>query len=198
MIENKISAAEAMQMSLLKAQKKNIEADTNLKEANANKTNGVDTEKAGAEIKNLEATVDKIGEEIKTFRVQRRLMSLEMSVKREEIDKIGQEIQNLKASKELTEQQKESLIISTAQSVLTQKMQRAVMRGELKLQDAQINKMAEDIRQGWKRLEIEEGKNDIEQLFNNWKMDYPGLNDWIGHGLNELEEGMKELIDKIR
>ena len=40
--------------------------------------------------------------------------------------------------------------------------------------------------------------NDIEQLFNNWKMNYPGLNDWIGHGLNELEEGMKELIDKIR
>ena len=68
-----------------------------------------------------------------------------MSVKREEIDKIGQEIQNLKASKELTEQQKESLIISTAQSVLTQKMQRAVMKGELKLQNAQIIKMGEDI-----------------------------------------------------
>ena len=30
-------------------------------------------------------------------------------------------------------------------------------------------------------LEIEEGKNDIEQLFNNWKMNYPGLNDWIVH-----------------
>ena len=79
------------------------------------------------------------------------------------------------------------------------------MRGELKLQNAQINKMAEDIKQGWKRLEIEEGKNDIEQgkndieqIFNNWKMEYPGLNDWVGHGLNELEEGMKELINKIR
>ena len=46
--------------------------------------------------------------------------------------------------------------------------------------------------------DIVTGKNDIEQLFNNWKMNYPGLNDWIGHGLNELEEGMKELIDKIR
>ena len=133
MIENKISFAEAMQMSLLDAQKKNIEADTKLKEADANKTSGVDTELAGAEIKILEATVDKIGEEIKNFGVQRELMSLEMSVKRGEIDKIAQEIQNLKASKELTEQQKESLIISTAQSVLTQKMQRAVMRGELKL-----------------------------------------------------------------
>ena len=185
-------------MSLLDAQKKNIEADTKLKEADANKTSGVDTELAGAEIKILEATVDKIGEEIKNFGVQRELMSLEMSVKRGEIDKIAQEIQNLKANKELTEQQKESLKISTAQSVLTQKMQRAVMRGELKLQDAQINKMAEDIRQGWKRLEIEEGKNDIEQIFNNWKMEYPGLNDWVGHGLNELEEGMKELINKIR
>ena len=119
MIDNKITLAEAMQMSLLEAQKNNIDADTKLKEADANKTSGVDTEKAGAEIKILEATVDKIGEEIKNFGVQRELMNLEMSVKRGEIDKIAQEIQNLKASKELTEQQKESLIISTAQSVLT-------------------------------------------------------------------------------
>ena len=64
----------------------------------------------------------------------------------------------------MTGKQKESLIISTAQSVLTQKMQRAVMKGELKLQNAQIIKMGEDIKQGWKRLEIEEGKNDIEHL----------------------------------
>ena len=89
-----------MQMSLLDAQKKNIEADTKLKEANANKTSGVDTELAGAEIKNLEATVNKIGEEIKNFAVHRRLMSLEVSVKREEIDKIGQEIQNLMGTME--------------------------------------------------------------------------------------------------
>ena len=93
MIENKLNLAEAMQMSLLDAQKKNIEADTKLKEADANKTSGVDTEKAGAEIKILEATVDKIGEEIKNFGVQRELISLEMSVKRGEIDKIAQEIQ---------------------------------------------------------------------------------------------------------
>ena len=98
----------------------------------------------------------------------------------------------------MTEQQKESLIISTAQSVLTQKMQRAVMKGELKLQNAQIIKMGEDIKQGWKRLEIEEGKNDIEQIFNNWKMEYPGLNEWVGHGLDDLEKGMKELINKIK
>ena len=79
-----------------------------------------------------------------------------------------------------------------------QKMQRAVMRGELKLQNAQIIKMGEDIKQGWKRLEIEEGKNDIEQIFNNWKMQYPGLNDWAGHGLDELEKGLKELIDIMK
>ena len=43
MIENRMNLAEAMQMSLLDAQKKNIEADTKLKEADANKTSGVDT-----------------------------------------------------------------------------------------------------------------------------------------------------------
>ena len=53
MIDNKISFTEAMQMSLLDAQKKNIEADTKLKEADANKTSGVDTEVAGAALKNI-------------------------------------------------------------------------------------------------------------------------------------------------
>ena len=53
MIENRMNLAEAMQMSLLDSQKKNIEADTKLKEADANKTSGVDTELAGATLKNI-------------------------------------------------------------------------------------------------------------------------------------------------
>ena len=53
MIENKISFADAMQMSLLDAQKKNIEADTKLKEADANKTSGVDTDEKKATIENI-------------------------------------------------------------------------------------------------------------------------------------------------
>ena len=53
MIENKFSSAEAMQMSLLDAQKKNIEADTKLKEADANKTSGVDTDEEKATIENI-------------------------------------------------------------------------------------------------------------------------------------------------
>ena len=46
MIDNKMSLADAQNMALLEAQRKNIEADTKLKEADANKTNGIDTELA--------------------------------------------------------------------------------------------------------------------------------------------------------
>ena len=38
MIDNKMSLADAQNMALLEAQRKNIEADTKLKEADANKT----------------------------------------------------------------------------------------------------------------------------------------------------------------
>ena len=53
MIDNKMSLADAQNIALLEAQRKNIEADTKLKEANANKTNGIDTEVAGATLKNI-------------------------------------------------------------------------------------------------------------------------------------------------
>ena len=53
MIDNKISLADAQNMALLEAQRKNVEADTKLKEADANKTSGVDTELAGATLKNI-------------------------------------------------------------------------------------------------------------------------------------------------
>ena len=53
MIDNKISMQDAQNMALLEAQRKNIEADTKLKEADAAKTSGVDTEVAGATLKNI-------------------------------------------------------------------------------------------------------------------------------------------------
>ena len=55
MIDNKISMQDAQNMALLEAQRKNIEADTKLKEADANKKNGVDTEEAKARIENINA-----------------------------------------------------------------------------------------------------------------------------------------------
>ena len=164
MIDNKMSLADAQNMALLEAQRKNIEADTKLKEADADKTSGVDTEEAKARIENINAVIDRIGEEVKNFGIQRKLMNLEITVKEGEIMKIGEEIENLKATNALTKQQEKSLAISTVQSVLTQEMQRAVMRGELKLQQAQINKMAADIALGWEDIAVKKDNNDINQI----------------------------------
>ena len=121
----------------------------------------------------------------------------EATVKEGEIMKIGEEIENLKATNALTKQQEKSLAISTMQSVLTQEMQRAVMRGELKVQQAQINKMAMDIALGFEDIAIKKDTNDINQIFNNWKMQYPSLNDWAGGGLQKIEQGIKDLTNKI-
>ena len=124
-------------------------------------------------------------------------MNLEATVKEGEITKIGEEIENLKATNALTKQQEKSLVISTVQSVLTQEMQRAVMTGELKVQQAQINKMAADIALGWEDIAVKKDANDINQIFNNWKTQYPSLNDWVGGGLQKIEQGVKDLINKI-
>lgn len=175
----------------------NLEADTKLKEAEAEKKAGVDTEKGNAEIKSIEAQIDKIGEEVKNFRTQRNLMDLEISVKKGEVEKIAEEIEKIKADKNLTEEQQNALKISTLQSVLTQQMQRAVMSGQLNVQKTEIDKMAAEIQQKWEELGVKKDTNDINQIFNNWKMNYPSLNEWAGGGLQKLEKGIKELIDKL-
>lgn len=50
--------SQAMNMSLLNSQKANIDADTKLKESEANKLSGVDTDKANAEIQNILASTE--------------------------------------------------------------------------------------------------------------------------------------------
>ena len=77
MIDNKITAAEAMQMSLLEAQKENIEADTNLKEADANKTRGVDTDEKKAIMDNIIANTKNENTKNKLMEVQTNLLKIE-------------------------------------------------------------------------------------------------------------------------
>ena len=81
MIDNKISFAESMQMSLIDAQKKNIEADTKLKEADANKTSGVDTDEKKATIDNIIAKTK--NEETKNKLIEVRTNLLKIQLKRQ-------------------------------------------------------------------------------------------------------------------
>ena len=95
-------------------------------------------------------------------------------------------------------------MISTVQSVLTQEMQRAVMRGELKVQQAQINKMAADIALGWEDIAVKKDTNDINQIFNDFDYTQYELPNLVKQLLmNEITKfaeanGQSKLIEELK
>ena len=121
MVENRVNLAEAMQMSLLDAQKKNIEADTKLKEADANKTSGVDTDEKKTTIDNIIANTKNENTKNKLMEVQTNLLKIsemESNMSREDrmyeikmnMRKAAEEVRNLSRSNEIGEETKEELI----------------------------------------------------------------------------------------
>lgn len=69
-----------MQMALLDAQRKNIEADTKLKEADANKTAGVDTAEAEKRIESLTQGITNEQQKLALMKIEEKMKTIETEV----------------------------------------------------------------------------------------------------------------------
>lgn len=187
-IQSEIGVNEAM------AEKYNAEAE---------KTAGVDTEKATAEIGEIGATIDKIMEEVKNFQVGRRLMEIESNLKGAQTEKAMQEITNLRTQNKIDEGQAKSLIEITVQQAVNEKIKGIVMKKGIEMTDAQMKNMANQIAVEWGKIgvgiegnKISQDKVDVDQIFNNFKMKHPNVLEHTGGMLEELKNGMRDWIKK--
>ena len=121
MIDNKISMQDAQNMALLEAQRKNIEADTKLKEADANKTSGVDTDEKKVTIDNIIAKTKNEETKNKLTEVQTNLLKLqetESNMSREarmyeikmRMRKTTEEVRQLSRNNEIGEETKNEIV----------------------------------------------------------------------------------------
>lgn len=92
----------AMQLQLLQAQKENIQADTELKKADATKTGGVDTELAKTAIGKMIAETNNEEEKTKLTKVQTKIAEIDEDVKGRSADAMV-EIQTYTSEKILQE-----------------------------------------------------------------------------------------------
>lgn len=174
------------QLGLIKAQERNLDADTKKKEAEAAKTAGVDTEVGKATVSNLAADTENKKAQEKLTRSQTRLNELETEIKEETLEdakdtirytarKISEEIRELKLSNDLSEAQMKDKIKLLKEQISEIAVRKALMWAQknntdqdtqLKIQQiaeskARVKAMAEQLMIAWDTLSLETQKTSV-------------------------------------
>ncbi|AXH74945.1 MAG: DNA pilot protein [Microviridae sp.] len=161
------------QLALLNAQKENIEADTKLKEVNATKTAGVDTQVAQGQIKLIDALANnevvkkEINEQILDQQfiethIKTMTMNQVVAQAQYQTQQMWETLQQQVMQNQITKETAQDQIEIVKQSKLNLITQKLVMEMGIKVDQAQINKMAADIAQGWQGLTLEEKRMKVD------------------------------------
>jgi hypothetical protein len=191
----------ALQNSLLHSQIKNIDADTEQKLATAEKTKGVDTDLVKANIADITQSiknkqVQEIGQNLQNDYDKIRNYISENTA-HYDIGYIGymagqarENWQMLINNREISDASKDEIIKNYElmnKNIISDMLLKSK---QSYLAEAQVNKMSEDILQGWKDLEIKEIQGDRrltnEERANDIRSRFPSLNQLGGGIVNEL------------
>lgn len=189
------------QMGLLEAQKKNIEADTKLKEVDAAKKAGVDTEEAKGRIKGLslnneflQKTMDdrvdiinsEMGKAINELTLQDGAIARERGTRTADITKAMAEAANTLLTSQLIKAQTDEKRQNIEES-----------KASIHKMSAEINKWAEEIAQSWTGLDRQERELKLKGWEAEMKAKYPGLWNVLGRVANETANGIGRIFGKI-
>lgn len=157
-----------MQLKLLEAQKENIQADTANKQA--------DTKNKPLQGSNIEASTASLTQGIENqkaienlTKIQAGIAEIEKGSKKEVIDtnieKLNNEIVQLWNNNYLFAKTKEDKIALIKQEVVNAILTGESIKSGIEVNKEQINKMSEEIAQGWKKLTIDQYKAQIDASF---------------------------------
>lgn len=152
------SAQDAMQMGLMGAQKKLLEAQATKAEAEADKTAGVDTKQQEAQT--LNTIADTAIKQIRGY--------VEGETQADTIFKIGKEAQKAMHDANIAYQEQyvkeetaESTKLKIESEAIGAMIEAQAKKQGIKLSEAQIDKINADISQGWEKLRLEARGQDI-------------------------------------
>lgn len=185
-----ISNIKAIEQSIAtnKAQEELIKAQTQKTGVETEKIGGVDTEESKARTSNIIQDV--------------------LEKKQSQGDRMTQITENAKQEIARTEQERNNATISTATAddqikrieaeaigaTITNKLLKTEInlnQEQVKEIGARIEKMSEDIAQGWNRLSIEEQRNKIQTFSEEIKADYPSIFNVGGKLIDDIIESLQ-------
>lgn len=210
-----------MQMGMMEAQRKVLESQAKLNEAQANKTAGVDTQAGQQNIAESKTRQEALLQGIDNERQRMQLMKIEERIQQMEAfekqktqeDRIGYILyQNKQAMKELELLENEAYIsdktLNDKVKIIKQEAIGAVIRNEatkagIELTKEQISNLKQSIRiawennmQGYTRLDQEQQKIAIEKLYKETIANQPSLNQVGGSVLNEIKNLLRRVIEE--
>ena len=195
-----------IQGALMEAQRKNIEADTRLKEVEANKKAGVDT-------REIEARIGEIRKRIESLELSNEFNSKSMADRLDTINSIAlKEIENLIQAQTQTgldratvlqkaETIRQEAIGAQLRNLLTKAQTGAATqsiaesKARIKQMKAETDKWAAEIAQGWKGLSIQDKRLRLDGIFK--QMEVEKGYDWRNVRYEFNEKDFIQLIDKL-
>lgn len=202
-----------LEAALLKAQKENIEADTEVKKVDAENKAGVERQETTARIASLTQGVENAKAQETLAKADTNLKNMELQEKNmsqaDRMDYIkfqaGQAMNHLKQAENetfisnSTKEEKVKIIKQEAigavlRNALTS-AQTGKTKSDIQVNNAQINKMAQDIAQGWGKLEQGQQEIDIKKWVEEIKAQFPNLSEGMGRILND---GFEKIMGVFR
>lgn len=193
---------EGAQLALMKAQKDNIEADTANKEADTKKKSGIDTQiatstKQGIDLNN-EFLSKSIEDRLDTINSERilKIEEINRSIGASQEERSTRMARIEKVNTEAITATLQNAVLDTQAAKNTQEIE--AIKQEITQSQATINKMAQEVAQGWQSLSLKEKEIKIQGLIKEVEQMYMG-NKVLG-GVVIREHNYKstaEQIDKI-
>lgn len=215
--ETRIDYTAALQMgiqtAMQQAQIENIQADTELKKADATKTSGADTNKINTEIDNLKQQTSNLKAQQALTEIQTALSKTESTYQNETLEnrialqtttteQAYQALRKLQAETDVTDATKETAV-KIVETQLIQlgiqnkllELQELIGKSNIELNEAQIKGISTKIQQEWQSLSQTDQKIAIEKFNAAIKAAYPGISGAIGRVFND---GISKLFDDIK
>lgn len=198
-----------MQMELLKAQKDLLVSQAEKNRAETTKTAGVDTTEGQTRIQMLEQGIDNARQKYEIGKLEMTLKNIEnfekQATQENRLDYI--EYQTRMAMKQLEMVENEAYIssgtINDKIKIIQQEAIGAAIKNELTKAQVtatteQINKMAQDILQGWRTIDINERKLALDKFSKELEANFPGISQTMGRVLNDAVESIFKLTEQTR
>lgn len=191
-----------LQMGIMKAQKENIEADTELKKAGKPKTE--------AETEETKAKTQDLLQGIKNKKAEEQLTGIQDSLLRNELfekyktqdwrftiyeHEAEQKIQQAKIA--LTQANLDQATINSKIEILTQNaigamLENAYKQAQISKTQEEINKITNDILLGWAQLSNEQQRTKIQQYTAEFQANHPGIMNVLGGAIQRLANGISK------
>lgn len=182
-----------MQLGLMEAQRANIEADTRNKEVNTTKTGGVDTREAETRIASITQGIENQKAVEALTKVQSQIQEINLQWTeiqwKQQVEKIGNEITLLNQQNWINSQTLDTKIDIIKQELTNSFLQGEATKSGIQVNKEQIQKMAADISQGWKDLDIKDKQQKIQQLFLQTQVDFAPI-DRVIRGIDGIVNGI--------